>query len=355
MKAINSGHSFRRIGYPWHSRVSSYINKDIYSIRRRLIGGAVFGSLLAFGPRVRAQASQKIVRIGVMAGKSDSAYKASFAATLAALGWIEGKNLIIEWRQVDQPADVAGHAAALMALRPDVLVTAGPRITQEIAKLTTAIPIVFLAVADPVKLGVVRSLPFPGGNLTGFQTVASNAYVGKLLQLLMEVAPGTTRIGMLIATGNEMHKGGAERAKPFATQLHASVTALNVDKAEALEGAFDAGSREGVQALLVPGDLLFSATRERIAALAIKHRLPSIFMFPYYVDAGGLLSYGISVDALFRSAAGTVNKILKGARPQDIPVEQPTRFEMVINLKTARALGLKISQAVLLRADRVIE
>jgi len=312
-------------------------------------------SALGFAPLLRAQPPQKNVRIAVMAGKSDTVFKPSFTSVLAELGWTEGRNLAIDWRQTDRPEDTAAHASALMRLRPDVIVTAGPRITQEIAKSTTAIPIVFLAVADPVKLGLVRSLPYPGGNLTGFQTAVGPDYIGKLMQLLQETAPGTARIGLLIAAGNDMHKGIAEGAPSFASQLHATVTVLSAANADALPGAFEAAARQRVQALLVPGDVLFSANRERIAALALRHRLPAIFMFSYYVDAGGLMSYGISVDDFYRGAARTVDKILKGARPQDIPVEQPTRFEMVINLGTARALGLKISQSVLLRADRVIE
>ena len=312
-------------------------------------------SVLAFAPYVRAQPPQRAVRVAVMAGKSDTVFRPSFASVLRELGWTEGRNLAIDWRQVDRPEDTTGHAAALMRLRPDVFVTAGPRITQEMAKLTTTVPIVFLAVADPVKLGLVKSLPYPGGNLTGFQTSVGPDYVGKLMQLLQEAAPGTTKIGLLIAAGNAMHKGTAQAVDAFAPKLHAAITVHSAGNAGEIQSALEAAARQGAQALVVPGDVLFSANRERIAALALKHRLPAIFMFSYYVDAGGLMSYGISVDDFYRGAARTVDKILKGARPAEIPVERPTRFEMVINLATARALGLKIPQSVLLRADRVIE
>ena len=351
----NSEHSFGNIKHQSGSSANPCIGTGTFRVRRRLIAGALFGSLLAFVSRAHGQPPQKSVRIGVMAGKSDSAYRPSFVRVMGDLGWTEGKNLTVDWHQIDRPEDIAAQAADLIQQRPDVIVTAGPRITQEIARLTTTIPIAFIGVADPISLRLVRSLPFPGGNLTGFLTSTGPDYLGKLMQLLQEAAPGTARIGMLIAAGNDLHRGTANSANSFAQQLKASVTVLSVSNADEIQGAFVAATRHGVQALFVPGDVLFSANRERIAALALKNRLPSIFMFPYYVDAGGLLSYGISVDAVYRSVAGIVNKILSGARPQDIPVEQPTRFEMVINLKTARALGLKVSQSVLLRADRMIE
>ena len=310
---------------------------------------------LVIAPVVRAQPAQKVVLIGVLAGKTDAMYRPAFASALGELGWTEGKNLAIEWRQSEAPADIAGHADALMRLRPNVLLTAGPRITQAMAKLTTAVPIVFLAVGDPVGLGLVRSLPYPGGNLTGFQTFAGEEFAGKLLQILKEAVPGITRVGALVTPGNDMHQNFAAVTKTSATRLHMGVSILSVRDADGFEAAFETGRRDGIQALLVPGDLLFSTNKERIAALALRHRLPSMFIFSYYADAGGLLAYGVSVDALYRGAARTADKIARGARPQDIPVERPTRFELVVNLKTAQALGLKIPQSVLLRADRVIE
>ena len=310
---------------------------------------------LVIAPVVRAQPAQKVVLIGVLAGKTDAMYRPAFASALGELGWAEGKNLAIEWRQSEAPADIAGHADALMRLRPNVLLTAGPRITQAMAKLTTAIPIVFLGVGDPVGLGLVRSLPYPGGNLTGFQTFAGEEFAGKLLDILKEAVPGATRVGALIAAGNDLHQNFAVATKSFAARLGMSVAVMAVRDANGFEPAFETGRRDAINALLVPGDLLFSSNKERIAALALRHRLPSMFIFSYYADAGGLLAYGVSVDALYRGAARTAAKIIGGTNPRDIPVERPTRFELVVNLKTAKALGLKIPQTVLLRADRVIE
>ena len=320
--------------------------------RRRALFAA---SALAIAPLARAQPPQKVARIGVLAGKTDAMYRPAFVDTLRELGWTEGSNLAIEWRQSESPTDIADHAAALMRLRPDVLVTAGPRVTQKIAKLTTAIPVVFLAVGDPVGLGLVRSLPYPGGNLTGFQTFAGEEFAGKLLDILKQAVPGATRIGALIAAGNDLHQNFAATAKAAAATLRLSLIVLSVRDANGFEAAFDTARRDGLQAVLVPGDLLFSTNRERIAALALRHRLASMFIFSYYADAGGLLSYGVSVDALYRGAARTADKIIRGARPQDIPVERPTRFELVINMKTAKALGLTMPATVLLRADQVIE
>ena len=188
--------------------------------RRRALLAA---GALAFAPLVRAQPAQKVARIGILAGKTDAMFRPAFADTLRELGWTEGRNLAIEWRQSESPTDIADHAAALMRLRPDVLVTAGPRVTQQIAKLTNAIPIVFLAVGDPVGLGLVRSLPYPGRNLTGFQTFAGEEFAGKLLDILKQAVPGATRIGALVAAGNDLHQNFAVTAKAAAAQLRLTI------------------------------------------------------------------------------------------------------------------------------------
>jgi len=322
--------------------------------RRRFVAAATIGAF-ALPIAGRAQQPLKEARIGVFAGKPDIAFRDAFVSALRVLGWVEGRNLAIDWRPVAHPDEISAHAADLARLRPHVIVTAGPRISQAMAKVTSEIPIVFLAVGDPEKIGLVRSLPRPGGNVTGLRTVAGEGFAGKLIELLREASPRVTRIGVFNVTGNSMHQLLVERAKTFESKLRVSVVVLGVQDEKDIEPAFDRATRERVDALIVPGDVIVSNNRDRIVALALRHRMPTMFSFSYYADAGGLLAYGVDVGSLYRDAARLADKILRGARPQDIPVEQPTRFELVINLKTARALGLAIPQTVLLRADRVIE
>jgi putative ABC transport system substrate-binding protein len=206
--------------------------------------------------------------------------------------------------------------------KPDVIVSRGPQPTREVAKATRTIPIVFIAIADPVKLGLVRSVARPGGNLTGFATTAGEGYAGKLLQLLKEAAPRTSHVGMLINPANPMHVSGIARVEGLAQSLGLRMAVLKAQDAKELEPAFDLARREGVDALVTFGDLMFSDNRDRIAALALKHRLPTVFMFSNYAD---------------------------------IPVEMADKYEFVINLKTAKQLGLTIPNSLLVQATRVIE
>ncbi len=324
-------------------------------ISRRHLLAATAVSVFATPIAVLAQQPPKQARIAVVAGVADSAFRDAFAGALRDLGWVEGKNLTIDWRPVPQPQEVAALAADQIRMKPDVIITAGPRITQEAARITNQIPIVFLGVGDPVKLGVVRSLTHPGGNATGFQTVADPGFAGKLLSILKEAAPRTSRVGILVAPANIMHVGFAEHGKEFAKSLGMGVVVLTVRDEKDIEPAFDLAKREGVDALLTPGDILFSANRERIAAFALRQRLPSMFMFSYYAEAGGMLAYAVSVSTLYRNAARQADRILRGARPQDLPVEMADRYDFVINLRTAKQLGLRIPDSLRIQATRVIE
>jgi ABC-type uncharacterized transport system substrate-binding protein len=306
-------------------------------------------------PRLNAQPPPKLARIGVLAGPGDLVFRETFTVAMRELGWVEDRNLVIDWRPTPKQEEVPALAADMVRQKPHVIITGGPRITQAVAKVTSEIPIVFIAVADPVKLGFVRSLPHPGGNLTGFQTNPNPGLVGKLLQMLKEAAPRTSRVGLLVTPANTLHLNFVERGKEFAKSLGLDVVVLNVRDEKDFEPAFELAKREGVNGLATPGDILFSANREKIAALALKHRLPSVFMFSYYAEAGGMLAYAVSVSSFFRNAARQADKILRGARPQDMPVEMAEKYDFVINLKTAKQLGLKIPDSLRIQATQVIE
>jgi putative tryptophan/tyrosine transport system substrate-binding protein len=319
--------------------------------RRRLLAAPA----LLSAPLLRAQPSPRLARIGVLAGAGDTIFRETFTRGLRDLGWIEGENLEIDWRSTPKQEEVPALAADIVRLKPRAVVTAGPRTTQAVASLTRSIPIVFIAIGDPVKLGVVESLTHPGGNVTGFQTVPNPAFAGKLIQMLKEAAPRTSRVGLLVTPANAMHSNFAEQGKGASKSLGMGAVVLTVRDEKDFEAAFELAKREGVDGLATPGDILFSANRERIAALALRHRLPTVFMFSYYADAGGMLAYAVSVESFYRNAARQVDKILRGARPQDMPVEQAETYDFVINLKTAKQLGLRIPHSLLLQATRVIE
>lgn len=319
--------------------------------RRRFVASAAMAALPF---RARGQ-PPRLARIGVLAGPGDVIFRAPFAAALRSLGWIEGTNLTIDWRATTRPEEIAALAADVVRGKPDVVVTGGPRVTRAVADATREIPIVFIAVGDPLKLGFVKSLTRPGGNITGFQTTPNPGLPGKLMQLLKEAAPRTSRIGILLAPANAMHVSFGERVKEYAKSLGLNAVLLNVADEKDLEPAFEAAGREGVDGLVTPGDVLFNANRERIAALALKHRLPTVFMFSYYADAGGMLAYAVSVESFFRGAARQADRILRGANPAELPVEMADTYEFVINLKTARQLGLRIPESLLVQATRVIE
>jgi putative ABC transport system substrate-binding protein len=303
----------------------------------------------------RAQQPPRLARIGVLPAVGDPVFREVFTRALRELGWVEGRNLVIDWRPTPKPEEMPAIVADLVRQKPDVIVSRGPQPTREVAKATRTIPIVFIAIADPVKLGLVRSVARPGGNLTGFATTAGEGYAGKLLQLLKEAAPRTSHVGMLINPANPMHVSGIARVEGLAQSLGLRMAVLKAQDAKELEPAFDLARREGVDALVTFGDLMFSDNRDRIAALALKHRLPTVFMFSNYADAGGLLAYAVSMESFFRNAARQADKILRGAHPQDIPVEMADKYEFVINLRTAKQLGLKIPESLLIQATRVIE
>ena len=320
---------------------------------RRTFVGAAACAILAAPLAAEAQKAGKVWRIGYLRRPSPiPADLEAFRQGLRELGYVEGQNIAIEQRYAD---GVLGRlpalAAELIRLPVDVLVVDGSPTVTAAQAATMAIPIVFTLVSDPVTSGFVASLARPGGNITGLSN-NSNELSPKRLQLLKEAVPAASRIAVLHNPDN--------RGVSSLSALQAAVSPLTVQVVEARSpnewvSAFAAMDKGRADAITVLADATFVSQRPRLVALTLEHRLPAIFAEREFAEAGGLMAYGPSTQGSFRRAAAYVDKILKGAKPADLPVELPTKFELVINLKTAKALGLTIPQSLLLRADEVIE
>jgi len=298
----------------------------------------------------------KTTRIGYLSFRSGPAHlEEAFRQGLRELGYVEGHNLAIEYRWADfKPDRAATLAAELVSLKVDVIVsTGGPIPAKAAKKATKTIPIVF-TVSDPVGLGLVARLDRPGGNLTGINilTVELNA---KRLELLKDAVPGVSRVAVLANPANPATAEALEELQVAGRALRVKVQVLEARERQEIDTAFVAMARGRAEALLVMNDPMFLTQRERIVDLAAKHRLPGIFQFREFAEAGGLLSYAANLADIYRRLAYYVDKILKGAKPGELPVEQPTKFELVINLKTAKALGLTIPPSLRLRADELIQ
>lgn len=306
-----------------------------------------------------AQQPAKMARIGYLSGGTSQLGAANFKALIVglnALGWNEGRNLAIDVRYADNNAgDVPHLAAELVQLRPDVIVSVGPAPTLAVKQLGTRIPVVFVSVADPLGLGLAKTLGRPEGNITGLATLAPDFILAKQIELLRETVPRASRIAFLTNPKNPLHVQGRELRLRVAKSQGLEVVEVEATTREALELAFAEAARKKAEFMYLSGDPLPLAHPDFVAELALRHRLPVMFLFHQHVEAGGLMSYGVDLVDLFRRAASYVDKILRGAEPKDLPIEEPTRYMLVINMKTARALGLSIPQSVLLRAERVIE
>jgi putative ABC transport system substrate-binding protein len=271
-------------------------------------------------------------------------------------GWIERKNLIIDYRSAEGHAErLPALSAQLVAFKPDLIVGPGPQVAVALKSATATIPIVFVAVADPVGLGLVQSLSRPGGNVTGLATYVPGNFVAKRIEILRELVPRASKIAILANLGNPMHRLiMAEEIPRTARTLGVALPIVEATTAEELDIAFAAAAAQRADAIIVLGDPLHNVQALRIVALAAKHHLPAIYFFRQFAN-DGLIVYGPDIADLLRRAGGYVDTILKGTKPADLPVEQPTKFEFVINMKTARALGLAVPNPLLLRADEVIE
>jgi putative ABC transport system substrate-binding protein len=268
-------------------------------------------------------------------------------------GWIEGKNLLVEYRYVRDR--LPALAAELVALTPDLIIASGPQAALALKSATATIPIVFVAVNDPVRGGLVQSLSHPGGNMTGLATTVPGDFFGKQIQILLDLVPGASKIALLVNPDNPMHRVTlAEEGPRTARNLGVALPTVEATKAEELDVAFASAVTQRADAMVVFGDYVTVFQAPRVVALAAEHHLPAMYLFRQFAN-GGLVVYGPQLSDLWRRAGSYVDKILKGTRPSDLPVEQPTKFELVINMKTAKALGLTVPPSLLIRADEVIE
>jgi putative ABC transport system substrate-binding protein len=323
--------------------------------RRTILCGLTLGTL--FTPLVAETEQQSAIpRIGMLdANALGPDQHDAFRDGLRRFGYVEGKNIAIEWRSTHARAErFAELAADLVGLKVEVIVAANNPAVAAAQKATTTIPIVMVIATDPIRLGFVTSLARPSGNITGL-TIQTPELAGKRLELLREAVPKLTRVAVLWDSTEPGRRQLVEEAQGAAPRLGLQLQVSGVRNDLEIGSAFTAMTSERVGAVLVYGSSLLGAHRARIAELATKNRLPTMTVAREWMDAGFVMSYGTSLNDMYRRASYFVDKILKGAKPADLPVEQPTKFELVINLKTAKALNLTIPQTLLLRADQVIQ
>jgi putative tryptophan/tyrosine transport system substrate-binding protein len=324
--------------------------------RREFI--TLFGSAAAWPLAARAQQAGKVYRIGMLEMTSatlDVANVYALRAGLQQLGYFEGQNLVIEYRSADGRDDrLPGLARELLALKVDVIVTRGTPAAKAAKNATSTVPVVMAASGDPLGTGLVASLSRPGGNITGLSAIVGEL-APKRLELIREIVPGLARIAVLANTSNDAVRRDWAVIEAAARSLSVQSQLLDLRKSDALGPTFNDASARRADALVVVIDAITLVNRQRIVDLAMKYRMPAIYSSREFVDIGGLISYGVSYPDLYRRVATYVDKILKGTKPADLPVEQPTKLELVINLKTAMALGLTVPPTLLARADEVIE
>jgi putative ABC transport system substrate-binding protein len=322
----------------------------------------LLGSAAAWPLAARAQPSERVRQIGVLIPFAESdaeaqAQVAAFREGLQRLGWTAGRNVQFEYRwAAGEVGRIRTFAKELVELQPDVILARTTAVTAALLQETRTIPIAFVVVSDPVGDGFVASMARPGGNVTGFTNVEASLG-GKWLELLKGIAPRVARVAVIF-NPNTAPGGGSyyvRLVKDAAESIAVKMVATPVQDAAEIERAIDAFTREPNGSLLVLPDVTTAFHRELIIALAARHRLPAIYANRYYVASGGLVSYGVDIVDLYRSAASYVDRILKGAKPSDLPIQAPTKFELVINLKAAKAIGLDVPASLLARADEVIE
>ena len=324
-------------------------------ISRRAFVCTLTGGLLAAPRAAEAQQLSKVPRIGVLEANRLLDSVNAFHDGLRQFGYVEGRNIAIEWRWAGESAERFPELAAeLVRLKVEVIVATNNPAVAAAQKATTTIPVVMVLATDPVRLGFVASLARPGGNITGL-TIQTPELAGKRLQLLKETVPNLTRVAVLWDPTEPGRRQLVKEAELAAPTLGLQILTLQARDAREVRGAFTAMTKERVGAVLVYGSSLLAAQRAAIADLAVKNRLPTMCVAQEWMDAGFVMSYGASLNDMYRRAPYFVDRILKGAKPADLPVEQPIKFELVINLKTAKALGLTIPQSLLVRADEVIQ
>jgi putative tryptophan/tyrosine transport system substrate-binding protein len=329
-------------------------------MRRRDFIKGIVGSATAWPLMARAQQGERIRRIGVLMSigadnPEASALVEAFSQGLAEAGWIIGRNARMDYRWYQGNAETArAYAAELLALTPDIILASATPGAIAVKQLTRTVPVVFTRVSDPVGAGIVASLARPGGNITGFM-VYDFSFGGKWLDLLKEIAPHVTRVAVFRDDTNAAGIGQFSAIQAMATSVGLQVTPVSISNSDEIASAVEAFAHSPNGGAIVTGGALNTGHRDLILKLIARYKLPAIYYDRFTVAAGGLISYGPDFADQFRRAAGYVDRILKGEKPGDLPVQAPTKYELVINLKTAKALGLTVPQSLLARADEVIE
>jgi putative ABC transport system substrate-binding protein len=329
-------------------------------MRRRDFVKGIVGSAAIWPLATLAQQGEHMRRIGVLMliGADDPEAPAligAFSQGLAEAGWIIGRNARIDYRWYQSNAEAArAYAAELLALTPDIVVTSGTTGAIALKQLTRTVPIMFAQVADPVGAGIVDSLARPGGNITGFMAF-DYSFAGKWLDLLKEIAPHVSRVALFRDETNPVGIGTFAIIQAIATSAGLQVTPISVRNSDEIASAVEAFAGSPNGGAIVTGTALYTVHRDLILKLIARYKLPSIYNDRIFVASGGLISYGPDRVDMFRRAAGYVDRILKGEKPADLPVQAPTKYELIINLKTAKALGLTVPQTLLATADEVIE
>ena len=321
---------------------------------------AVFLGMTAAGLslRVRAQPAAKVHRIGMLETMDQAQNATNFKALREALGergYVEGRNLVFEYRSAGGHIDRFGDLAEeLVRMKVDVIVTRGTPAVVAARKATATIPIVMASSGDPLATGVIASLARPGGNVTGLSALVAQLNP-KRIEVIRELAPTATRIGLLLNVGNPAQRSEWEEGKAMGPALGLEISLIDVRRPEEVLEELKSAFGKGIQALVVGIDSVTQTNVAVIAEATAQYRIPAIYAGREFVDGGGLVSYGVDYAYLYRRAASYIDKLLKGAKPADLPVEQPVQFEMVVNLKAAKALGLTVPQTLLARADEILE
>lgn len=328
-------------------------------MRRRDFAKGIASAGVAWPLATRAQQPDRVRRLGVLTGLAEDDAEiqvrlAAFREELQKLGWTEGRDVQIEYRWGAGDVErMRAYAAELVALTPDVILAHSPPTVAALRQKTRTIPIVFVQVPDPVEAGVVASLAHPGGNITGFVHF-ERTIGGKWLEVLKEIAPRISKV-MVFRSPNQVFVPYSSAMDVMAPSLGVQLTKADVRNAEEIKRALDALARDQDSGLLVPPDNFIAAHRALVIDLAARYRLPAVYPYRFFVKDGGLVSYGVDLVDLFRRAAVYVDRIFRGAKPADLPVQLPSKFELVINLKTAKVLGLTVPPKLLFTADEVIE
>jgi putative ABC transport system substrate-binding protein len=326
-------------------------------MRRREFIILLSGAAAAWPLAARSEQVGRLRRIGVLTGFSENDPEGqrrvtAFLARLRELGWTDGRNVRIEYRC--DASRIRAYAAELVRLGPDVILVNSSSVLRPLQQETRSIPILFVQVSDPVVSGFVASLAHPDGNITGF-TPAETSMGGKLLEVLKEVAPGTNVVAIILSSASPAGAAIWRAAEAVAPALGVRLTMSQVRDGTEIERAVQDFAQQSNGGLVVLADPVTNLHRKLIISLAVQHRLPAVYSYRYFVADGGLISYGIDPADPYRQAASYIHRILMGEKPADMPVQQPTKFELVINLKTAKALGLTLPPMLLARADEVIE